>query len=446
MTAPTSSPPPPVAPGTTVDSVAEAVGVLGGSALRAVVPSGTPGRMRLAQLGLSLLLVITAVVLNRGVAARADAIATAGDEAAPVLLAAQEMKSALADANAAAANNFLAGGIEQIDQRERYEAGIAAASTQLNVAAGQATASAGPALQTVATGLPRYTGLVESARANNRQLAPVGAAYLRQANALLQGELVPAIEALRDEGDSRLRAAGGDASGGVSWGVVALLVVSGLALLWVLRFLRLATRRVVNVGVAVALALVGVTLLWTLFAVGRSAADMADARTDGYEPLGTLSEVRALAFTAKGDEARALINRGSGAADYQRVELAALTVEELLNRLEGISASTAGSIRPAWNDWIAVHREIASNDAQGLYDDAVALATAPLDERGTNSIFLTLDQRLGEAITSARGRFEASTEGADDALGALGVVGPILLLLAAAAVVWGIQQRVREYL
>lgn len=452
MAAPITSPPPPAGSPTQVPgaipagSVAGTVGVLGGSALRALIPKGTPGRLRIAQLGLVLLLVLSAIVLNLAMAARSDSIDTARNEAAPLLLAAQSMKSSLADANAAAANAFLAGGLEQAEQRERYEQGVATAATQLTVAADQASDNSAAQIDIVATGLPTYTGLVETARANNRQLAPVGAAYLRQATGTLEGEIVPAIEVLRDEGDARLRAAGGDASAGISPLTIALLVLAGLALLAALRFLRVVTRRVLNVGVVAALALVGVTLLWTLFSVGRSASNMADARDNGYEPLGALSEIRSLAATAKGYQARALIGRGSGGQSYAVVTGLANAVDEVLVQLDGVDADAAERIRPLWDDWLAVHREIESNDQQGLYDDAVALATAPGSERGTNQTFDALDAELSSSITGAEDAFDSAAGSADNALGALGIVGPLLLLGAAAAVIWGIQQRVREYL
>ena len=48
--------------------------------------------------------------------------------------------------------------------------------------------------RTLATQLPVYTGLVEAARANNRQGFPVGAAYLRRASDLMRTTLLNAAE------------------------------------------------------------------------------------------------------------------------------------------------------------------------------------------------------------------------------------------------------------
>ena len=50
----------------------------------------------------------------------------------------------------------------------------------------------------------RYAGLVEQARANNRQGFPVGAAYQRQASALLRSDLLPALDAVDAASRDRL--------------------------------------------------------------------------------------------------------------------------------------------------------------------------------------------------------------------------------------------------
>src|SRR5205823_2978057 len=52
------------------------------------------------------------------------------------------------------------------------------------------------ATATLTRQLPEYTGLVEAARANNRQGFPVGAAYLRRASKLMRDQLLPAAERL----------------------------------------------------------------------------------------------------------------------------------------------------------------------------------------------------------------------------------------------------------
>jgi hypothetical protein len=58
------------------------------------------------------------------------------------------------------------------------------------------SSSALASLGTIADQLPVYSGLVESARANNRQGFPIGAAYLRQAATLSTTTILPAADRL----------------------------------------------------------------------------------------------------------------------------------------------------------------------------------------------------------------------------------------------------------
>jgi hypothetical protein len=58
------------------------------------------------------------------------------------------------------------------------------------------SASALKAVATIGDQLPLYSGFVESARADNRQGLPVGAAYLRRASELLTSSILPAADQL----------------------------------------------------------------------------------------------------------------------------------------------------------------------------------------------------------------------------------------------------------
>ena len=54
--------------------------------------------------------------------------------------------------------------------------------------------SARTAVADISAQLAAYTGLVESARANNRQGLTIGSAYLREASSLMQTALLPGAE------------------------------------------------------------------------------------------------------------------------------------------------------------------------------------------------------------------------------------------------------------
>ena len=110
----------------------------------------------------------------------------------PLSFDAQQIYQSLSDADATEAAAFLAG-LEPPAARQRYLADVARAASYLEAA----TAAAGGQgqahrLTVLSTELPVYTGLVESARADNRLGLPVGAAYLAEASELMRSRLLPA--------------------------------------------------------------------------------------------------------------------------------------------------------------------------------------------------------------------------------------------------------------
>ncbi len=78
------------------------------------------------------------------------------------------------------------------------------------------------------TTLLTYNGLIEQARANNRQGLPIGSQYLKDANATLQDDSLPLLKALVKANQDRVDTEFDGIGGGNLW-----LVVGGL----------LATRR-----------------------------------------------------------------------------------------------------------------------------------------------------------------------------------------------------------
>ncbi|HRE02797.1 MAG TPA: hypothetical protein PLV68_15965, partial [Ilumatobacteraceae bacterium] len=152
--------------------------------------ASTPARLR----ALSAISAVLAVVLGVfgwvAISHRADALDRASD-AAQRLIAVQEIRSAVIEADSIATTSFLVGGLEPAEQRARYEERLATAANQM----------AEQQLDQVSATLTTVAGLVEQARANNRQGFPVGAAYQRQASSVVRDDLLPALDVI--ERDTR---------------------------------------------------------------------------------------------------------------------------------------------------------------------------------------------------------------------------------------------------
>ena len=114
------------------------------------------------------------------------------DRSEPFAYAAQNLYAALSAADAAAASAFLSGGIETArcgrntsrpwpTPRRRWPTRPPA----------RRICKPAPRWRRYRQQLAAYTGLVEAARANNRQGFPIGSAYLREASSLMQTSLLP---------------------------------------------------------------------------------------------------------------------------------------------------------------------------------------------------------------------------------------------------------------
>jgi hypothetical protein len=412
----------------------------------------TPGVLTILAVGLVLVSVLVGVLTAIGVQTRATALDDLTTSSGPLSVAAQDIYRSLSDADATATSVFLAGGEEPADQRARYENDIAQAESALAIAVAarepaDVTAQDSP-LATLSAKLSVYTGLVETARADNHQGLPVGAAYQREASNLMRTELLPAAEQLY-QAETVQVSDDQDSAGGFPWLEVFLGLV-GLAVLVVAQiFVRRRTNRVFNVGLLVATGAALVSLLWVVIATLGVAANVDQSREFGSQDVDQLAQARIATLTARSDETLTLVARGSGAAyeeDYGKV---ADRLTDLLGdaREGAINDEVRGHVdtaRSAWDEWRAVHKDIRSADDGGDYPHAVDLTIVD-GENGAAARFDQVDSELQKALALTQQRFTDEVSQASNAVTGT-VLGAILLaaIMAAGSVV-GIWQRLKEY-
>ena len=426
------------APGGAASGVATTPPPAGASRARRALRR-TPGRLRLV-LGLCVLAALALGVLGfQAGAVQSRALAAASEDSAQ-LVGVQEVRNALVAADATATGSFLVGGLEPADQRARYDDLVDQAANRLATLSGSNEADA-ELLGQVSADLTVYTGLVEQARANNRQGFPVGSAYLDQASTILREQMLPALdEVVLDDADrvaadfSGVRNALWVLAGGLV--ALAVLVVSQV---WLAR----RTHRVLNVGLAVATAVVLVVGIVSTVLLAQAGSRANDVRNGPYAATLAASQAYSLANDAKSREAFTLIKRGSGQA-YEEAFVAA--TDDAAARLataesEGI---LDGSTAQALDAWVERHAEIRALDDGGQWDEAVALATAT-DAESPNAAFDAFS-------ASARDDIETNAAATSDRLDAAArtatVAGWLLLAagLVAALLAWrGVTARLEEY-
>ena len=276
--------------------------------------SSTPTRLRTLQvlvavscLALGLALIVSASTRNGQI--------DQAERASDLVVATQDVRAALGRADAASVNAFLAGGVDQPEQRLRYSTALEDAGVALQ----RAGSAAGPAPDTNAAAavselqrlLPIYSGLIETARANNRQQLPLGAAYLRAASQLLRTEVAEQLGLLRVAGDESLREVDQDIVGGFGLIPLALVVVVLGVFVGTQRWLAVRTRRLLSPGLLGAGLVLLAGLVWVATSIGNSAQAAAAASADGYDRLSALTAIRADAFDQQASATFALVDRGA---------------------------------------------------------------------------------------------------------------------------------------
>lgn len=418
----------------------------------------TPGVLTILAVALVLVSVLVGVLTAIGVQTRSTSLDDLATSSGPLSVASQDIYRSLSDADATATSAFLAGGEEPADQRARYENDIAQAEASLAVAVAarepaDVTAPGSP-LATLSAKLSVYTGLVETARANNHQGLPVGAAYQREASNLMRTELLPAAEKLYQSETGQVSSDQDDA-GGFPWlevlvGLVGLAVLVGAQV-----YLRRSTNRVFNMGLLVATGAAVVSLLWVVIATLGVNANVDQSRELGSADVEALAQARIAALTARSDETLTLVARGSGAAfekDYGAVadrlggkdDKGGLLAAARDSVDSDEVAGKVGDAQQAWAQWRKVHGDIRTADDDGNYARAVELAIGDADD-GAAARFDAVDSALKDALASTEQRFTDEVTQASHAITGtvLGVI--VLAVLMAAGSVVGIWQRLKEY-
>jgi hypothetical protein len=401
--------------------------------------SSSPGRLQLFLGVLITLGLLTGLVA--GLVGRSAAAGTAdlGDRAQPLLIEAETIYSALADANTTAAQAFLAGGLEPAALTRRYDGDLSRATTALTSAARRTPddGAAAGAIRALSTGVTQYAALVATARAVNRQGLPVGASYLAAASDLHRSVLLPQAQALfriaQDEVRAGYRSARGIA--GVVLLAVLLIVLLG-ALLAAQRHLSRSMHRTFNVPLVGATAVTALLAIGTLLVLTGQNVHLHRAGTTGSTPAAELAEARILALRERGDEALTLAARGSG-GDYQKDFVAAAAAATTALENDYLDDGT----RAAHRSYVAAHQEVRKRDDGGDYDGAVKLAVDP----GTTSAFESVTGDIGTALEQRKAAFTDQIGAAARGLGLLTLGGPLAALAVCLLAGAGIRARLEEY-
>jgi hypothetical protein len=411
----------------------------------------SPGRLQLFIALLLALGVLSGVFAGFTGASAGAGTRDLGDRAQPLLVEAETVYTALADADTTAAQAFLAGGLEPSALTRRYDDDLRRAATALTSAARRTpeTGQAADAVRALSAGIAEYSALVSTARANNRQGLPIGASYLAEASRLNRDTLQPQARQLFDDAQREVDEGYGKAGAG---GWVALLLISLLALLFALILTQFSlsrrTRRTFNVPL---LAATAVTLVFTICAVAilltqQSRLDSTANR--GTRPMASIASARLLALQARGDEALTLAGRaGSGPyeTDFDAVaERLLMERGPMVNSYEALDPHLGATMDRAvtsFQRYVDAHSDVRALDDGGDYEAAVKLAIGP----ETTKAFENVRTELDTAMENRKAFFTEEIGDAGNGLGLLAVGGPVLAVAICVLAFLGLRARLEEY-
>lgn len=402
---------------------------------------------------------------------------TVGKDAAPSIIAAQRVKSALADMDANAANELLGGGTQATDALQAYEARRQEASQALIAAAQNMTygdAERDPILR-IQLGLGTHEARIQRAR-DLRQEGNEGwvAAYGKAAD-LIDREILPAADAL-DQANLDVLNHTYEFQHGRSVAsrgfIVAVAVVMLAVLALVQLFITGRTRRLINIPLLLATCItVGMTY-YGLHVLARAQNDLKVAREDAFTSIHALWRARALAYAASAGESRYLLDRQNAPKHEQEffnernalVKLPGGTTFQSMaqaagSHVDGFTGYLADALNNitfpgereavvetlgALGEYLRVDEQIRTLERSGHHKEAIALCTGTKPGE-SNWAFRQFDNALDRTIAINQAAFDRAVGSGFTALARFDVQMSICAVAVGILALLGLMQRIREY-
>jgi hypothetical protein len=422
---------------------------------------------------------LLSLVAWAGVRQHRQAIKSVGQDAAPSIIAAQSIKSALADLDANVANELMvkpgqsAGSIASYAQR-RQEIGATLIRAAENITYGDAERKP---IRTLEVELGAYE--VEAARArtlHERGDDPAALAAYGQAYRTLQETLLPAADELSRANTEALNHTYAQVNAGsVVMTILLLLVGASLTavLLATQGFLSRRMRRTFNPLLLLATLLTLAVLALWIHAFRAATYQLKIAKEDAFTSILALWQARAVAYDANTDESRWLLDRPH-ARDYESAFFAKTARLLQLSggqSYESVTAATRGDLPEGARGYFAtelnnitfagereaaqemVHtygvyyaddRKIRELENAGRHEAAVAYCIS-MAHGDSNWAFDQFDRALGKTLDLNRHAFDFAVERGFGALNGMEILCPLAGLSIAALAFAGLRPRIREY-
>jgi len=407
----------------------------------------TPGRILTIGVILATLGILSAFAISTTINERQHQLTTVLDHTEPLAFAAGQLYTTLSVADPAASTAFIAGA-EPRPVRQRYEQAITDAAVAVTRASsGLTDPPLVEMLGRINARLAVYTGLIETARTNNRMGNPVGSSYLSEASGLMQDTILPDAQRLYEATSARV-----DAETTASAAIPAPVIIVVAATLgfgiFAHRWLARRTRRRVNVGLVAGGLAIAVMIVWVGTALAISTAGSRAAKNTASDSLRTVTGLAITAQQARADETLSLIRRGDEdvrkRSYYQRVEQMRQQLRDYQARTDNVDTSSLAQADQLLERWRQADERINDYIAVGNYQAATQVALGTGEDASTPA-FDKLNDALSQGIQESRKQLRYDILSARRVLSGTTVGGAMLSAGAALAVALGLWPRMSEY-
>lgn len=442
----------------------------------------SPGRMQFFAASIALLSFLLWLLTQSGLSAARNGIQAVGKDSAPSIVAAEQINASLADMDANAANGFLAN--NQANATGDYEKDRADANNALVDAAKNITYGDEERLPIFAltSGLQQYVGLIEQARLLGK---PAGLAKLSEAYKLMHGALIPAAKKLDDVNFAHLKTSYDAGEQDLSLHQGLILLGGGLllaALIAAQLYTMRKTRRLINLPMAGATLVTALFVLMMFVALTNEKERLRAAKADGFDSIHVLSQLRATAYDANGDETQYLLVHqsepglrstqrvaytqnfqektkaiadappprlatSSTPASGQQTDFKGLLAEEFNNITFPGEKEAAEQTAHDYAKYLEIDakiRQLEETNQTQSHADAVALCTGERPDQ-SNGAFKKFDASLSAVLKINQDQFDETVAAAFGTFKWAMPLAPVLALLIAFLAWFGLHQRIREY-
>ncbi|MFP7365959.1 hypothetical protein SFC07_09335 [Corynebacterium callunae] len=413
----------------------------------------SPGKITLMTVVISLAIMAAGYAMSVSSDSRQARLDELITNAEPVSYNAHVLYTSLSVADTTATTGFVQAGVESPTNRVRYNTAIdraTIAATHTAVSTDSSDEHLMELVLEIQRQLPVYTGLVETARTNNRAGNPVSVAYMAEASAMMRNDILPKASELYTL-TSRNVADQQETVSRPQWiplsGLLAAILMLLVAQWWLMR----KTRRRINKGFAFATVLMLTATLWV------SAANWAtwQAGTKGFEeasgPLNSMTTARIYAQQTRTTETLSLVRRQSIQGSATGFNATSNQIKKALDEYETTAQSQTPehqemitATRNSLAEWTSEHDRFTAQLSSGNYNDAVGTVLGT-DGAGQTS-FDDLDAALAELITGSRASMRAYIKSGLEATALVSIMVLIMSIASVLALWLGIRPRLQEYL